>query len=165
MANMYDMFYVMLCVCRIYTLLEKNNGWALVIHLNQILDELSLWSVRTQSCCTRCCVSKVQYRHHHSKQVSCLIILRESWNYAKECFKAHAMHYVWLSQFWSHFCETNALFASKAKINVVWNFFYTPGTLRAPSVRKKFQTMLILAFEENSAFVPQKWDQNCESHT
>ena len=28
---------------------------------------------------------------------------------------------------------------SKTKINVVWNFFYTPGTLRAPSVRKNFK--------------------------
>ena len=31
-------------------------------------------------------------------------------------------HYVWFSRFWSHFHGTNALFASKAKINVVWNF-------------------------------------------
>ena len=52
---------------------------------------------------------------------------------------------------------------SKTKINVVWNFFYTPGggTLRS----KKFQTTLILAFEANSAFVPRKWDQNRENQT
>ena len=49
------------------------------------------------------------------------------------------LHYVWFSLFWSHFRRTNALFASKAKINVVWNFFDTPGTLRAPSVRKNFK--------------------------
>ena len=28
---------------------------------------------------------------------------------------------------------------SKTKINVVWNFFYTLGTLRAPSIRKNFK--------------------------
>ena len=33
------------------------------------------------------------------------------------------VHYMWFSQFWSHFHGTNALFASKAKINIVWNFF------------------------------------------
>ena len=38
---------------------------------------------------------------------------------------------------------------------------YPSGTLCS----KKFQTMLILAFEANSAFVPQKWNQNCENHT
>ena len=42
----------------------------------------------------------------------------------------YPLHYVWLSQFWSHFCGRNALFASKAKINVVWNFF----ELRVPGV-------------------------------
>ena len=48
---------------------------------------------------------------------------------------------------------------SKTKINIVWNFFYTPGTLCS----KKIQTTLILAFGANSAFVSKKWDQNCES--
>ena len=28
---------------------------------------------------------------------------------------------------------------SKTKINIVWNFFYTLGTLRAPSVQKNFK--------------------------
>ena len=41
----------------------------------------------------------------------------------KDSIILKAIHYVWLSQFWSHFCRTSALFASKAKINVVWNFF------------------------------------------
>ena len=33
----------------------------------------------------------------------------------------------------------------KSKINVIWNFFYTSGTLHS----KKFQTILILSFEAN----------------
>ena len=48
-----------------------------------------------------------------------------------------------VSFFW-----TNALVASKAKINSG----YPSGTLRS----KKFQTTLILGFEANSAFVPRK---------
>ena len=50
-------------------------------------------------------------------------------NYSTSMYKynsfniEHVLHYVWFSQFWSHFWGTNALFASKAKINVVWNFF------------------------------------------
>ena len=45
------------------------------------------------------------------------------------------------------------MIASKAKINVVWNFFYTPGKYPSGTLRsKKFQTTLILAIEANSAF-------------
>ena len=39
------------------------------------------------------------------------------------------------------------------------------STLQVPFIRKKIQTILILAFEANSAFVPWKWDQNGENHT
>ena len=48
-------------------------------------------------------------------------------------------HYVWLSQFWSHFCGTNALFASKAKINVVWNFFEQRVPEGYPECRTNFK--------------------------
>ena len=48
-------------------------------------------------------------------------------------------HYVWLSQFWSLFCGTNALFASKAKINVVWNFFKRRVPKGYPECRKNFK--------------------------
>ena len=41
----------------------------------------------------------------------------------------------------------NALFALKAKINVVWNFFERSGPKGASGVRKFFQTTLILVFE------------------
>ena len=49
------------------------------------------------------------------------------------------MHYVWFSQVWSHFCGTNALFASKAKINVVWNFFEWRVPEGYPECRKNFK--------------------------
>ena len=42
------------------------------------------------------------------------------------------------------FSRDNALFASKAKINVFWNFFKQSGP---EGVKKKFQKTLILAFE------------------
>ena len=71
------------------------------------------------------------------------------------------MHYVWFSQFWSHWRRTNALFASEAKINVFWNSWYPSGTLHS----KFFQKTLILAFEANNAFVLRQWDQNCENQT
>ena len=48
-------------------------------------------------------------------------------------------------------CLGNCTIISKAKINVFWKIFFTPldpsGLLRS----KKFQKMLILAFEANSA--------------
>ena len=69
-------------------------------------------------------------------------------------------HYMWFSWFWSHFFlhymySGSCTITSKAKINVCWkakynifwNFFFTPGPLRS----KKFQKTLILAFEANSA--------------
>ena len=40
---------------------------------------------------------------------------------------------------------------SKAKINVFWNFFFTPLAPSGPLCSKKFQKTLILAFEANSA--------------
>ena len=40
---------------------------------------------------------------------------------------------------------------SKTKINVFWNFFFTPLAPSGPLHSKKFQKMLILAFEANSA--------------
>ena len=48
-------------------------------------------------------------------------------------------HYVWFSQFWSHFRGTNALFASKAKINVVWNFFEWRVPKGYPECRNNFK--------------------------
>ena len=45
------------------------------------------------------------------------------------------------------FSRDNALFASKAKINVVWIFFRTERSQRGRQSEKKFQTMLILVFE------------------
>ena len=53
------------------------------------------------------------------------------------------------------FSRDNALFASKAKINifwkakinVFWNFFERSGPEGASGVKKKFQKMLILVFE------------------
>ena len=45
------------------------------------------------------------------------------------------------------FSWDNELFASKAKINVVWNFLEWSGPEVARGVRKKFQTTLILVFE------------------
>ena len=87
-----------------------------------------------------------------------------------------ARHNVWFSQFWSHF-----LFASKAKINVFWNFFEWSGPEGASGVKKKFQKTLILAFEvivqppkthfltfskvQKTHLWRKKWDQNHENHT
>ena len=45
------------------------------------------------------------------------------------------------------FLWDNALFASKAKINVFWNFFKQSGLKGASEVTKKFQKTLILAFQ------------------
>ena len=59
----------------------------------------------------------------------------------------YTQHYVWLSQFWSHFCWTNALFAPKAKINVFLKFFERSCPEGASGVKKNFQKTLILAFE------------------
>ena len=82
------------------------------------------------------------------------------------------LHYVWFSWFWSHFFFCFCTFenvekcvlggctiTSKAKINVFWNFFFTPLAPLALLHLKKFQKtlilafqkMLILAFEANSA--------------
>ena len=70
------------------------------------------------------------------------------------------------------FSRDNALFASKAKINIVWNFFERSDPKEASEVRKKFQTMLILVFEvivqpttQNTFFDIFKWNQNHENHT
>ena len=43
--------------------------------------------------------------------------------------------------------QDNALFASKDKINVVWNFFERSGPSGPSLHSKKFQTTLILVFE------------------
>ena len=45
------------------------------------------------------------------------------------------------------FSRDNALFASKAKINVFWNFFEQSGPEGASGVKKKFQKTFILVFE------------------
>ena len=46
--------------------------------------------------------------------------------------------------------------SSKTKINVFWNFFFTPGSLCRPSTQKKFKNLpLILIFEANSALSSQ----------
>ena len=42
---------------------------------------------------------------------------------------------------------------SKTKINVVWNFFYTPGTLRAPSVRKILNNVDFSLWENETKIV------------
>ena len=40
------------------------------------------------------------------------------------------------------------------------------AAIKGPAEKNtKFQKTLTLAFEANSAFVPRKWDQNCENHT
>ena len=52
--------------------------------------------------------------------------------------KVQERHYVWLSQFWSHFSRTNALFASKAKINI-FLFFWVEGPQRKPGMKKNFK--------------------------
>ena len=53
---------------------------------------------------------------------------------------------------------------SKTKINIFWNFFFTPLAPSGPLRSKKFQKTFILAFEANSALSHEKWDQNCENH-
>ena len=47
----------------------------------------------------------------------------------------------------SPFWQDNALFASKAKINVLLKLFRVKGSLRGPGVKKEFHKMLILVFE------------------
>ena len=55
----------------------------------------------------------------------------------------------------SPFWQDNALFASKTKINIL-KIFQVERHQRGPGVKKKFQKMLILVFEANSAFFLQK---------
>ena len=45
------------------------------------------------------------------------------------------------------FSRDNALFASKAKFNIFWNFFEWSGLEGASGVKKNFQKLLILVFE------------------
>ena len=45
------------------------------------------------------------------------------------------------------FWQDNALFASKAKINVLLKLFRVESSLRGPGVKKEFHKMLILVFE------------------
>ena len=48
-------------------------------------------------------------------------------------------------------CLGGCMITSKAKINIFWNFFFTPLAPSGPLRSKKFQKTLILAFEANSA--------------
>ena len=64
-------------------------------------------------------------------------LLADAQEYPKEfvnVFLVSTHHYVWFSRFWSHFRRTNALFASKAKINVVLNFFEWRGPEGYPEI-------------------------------
>ena len=46
---------------------------------------------------------------------------------------------------------------SKGKIHVVWNFFYTPGTLQAPTFRKNFKQRWFLPLRQ-TVHCPTKMD-------
>ena len=76
------------------------------------------------------------------------------------------MHYVWFSQFWSHFRRTSALFASKAKINV-WNFSNggCPKGARSVKIFSKNVDFSLCATTWEYFFDIFKWDQNHENQT
>ena len=75
-------------------------------------------------------------------------------NIVGSLFLSWTLHYVWFSWFWSHFFLHKCVFCtfenvkkyllggcritSKAKINVYWNFFFTPGSLRGDPSLENF---------------------------
>ena len=57
------------------------------------------------------------------------------------------VHYVWFSQFWSHFRRTMHCLPQRLKSTYVWNFFERSRCEGVSGVRKNFKQLLILVFE------------------
>ena len=76
------------------------------------------------------------------------------------------MHYVWFSQFWSHFHRGNVLFASKAKINIFWKKFEWSGPWPEEwEKNSKDVDWGNRTTTQNTFFDIFMWDQNHENHT
>ena len=92
--------YTWCCVCRIYTRHPPRNKlmgepWSFIwtrslTSSTSPLMECANPIMPQDAVSAKCNIVIVAIPY--SKQVSCLIILRESWNYAKECFYKRACH-------------------------------------------------------------------------
>ena len=73
-------------------------------------------------------------------------------------------HYVWFSQFWSHFHETMHCLPQRLK-STFFEKILSEGFPKGTRRQKQISKNIDFSLWGRQCIVPWKWDQNCENHT